>query len=113
MNLLRRWYLRLKRKLGYETLRERHLRLLNECLQRRFDAIALDLLIQAMTMPQEIKKLIEDTVDDLVGDFLYYDRQDDEELEQGVIEAAIEDGVITEEEIVEMFRAALRTVLGE
>ena len=44
---------------------------------------------------------------------MYYDRQQDEELEQGVIEAAIEDGVITEEEIVEMFRAALRKGLGE
>ena len=113
MNLLRQWYLRLKRKLGYETLRERSARLIDECLQRHFDAVALDLLIRAMNMPQEITKLIEGTVDDLVGDFLYYDRKNDEELEQGVIEAAIEDGVITEEEIVEMFRTALRKGLGE
>ncbi len=113
MNLLQRWYLRLKRELGYETLRERRSRLLNEALQRQFDAVALDLFIQAMTMPQEIKKLIGDTIDDLVGGFLYYDRLEDEELEQGVIEAAIEDGVITEEEIVEMFRASLRKGLDE
>lgn len=113
MKLLRRWYLRLKRKLGYETLRERHKRLVGEALGRRFDAVALDLLIKAMTMPEEIKKLIATTVDDLVGDFLYYDRKEDEELERGAIEAAIEDGVITEEEIVEMFRTSLRKGLGE
>lgn len=47
MKLPRRWYLRLKRRLGYETPRERRLRLIGECLQRRFDAVALDLLIQA------------------------------------------------------------------
>jgi len=112
MKHLRRWYLQLKRKLGYETLRERNTRLVGECLQRRFDAATLDLLIKAMTVPEEIKKLIAVTIDDLVGNFLYYDRKEDEELEQGVIEAAIEDGVVTEDELVEMFRTSLRKGLG-
>ena len=52
---------------------------------------------------EEIKKLILSTIEDLVGAFLYYDRQDDEELELGSIEAALEDGVVTYEEIMTTF----------
>lgn len=54
-----------------------------------------------------MKKIILDTVSDLVADFYYYDRKEDEELPRGAIEAAIERGEITVDEIVEHFRATL------
>jgi hypothetical protein len=44
------------------------------------------------------------TVGDLVSDFLYYDRKEDEDLPRGEIEAAIKTEVITTEEIVSHFR---------
>ncbi len=47
------------------------------------------------------------TVSDLVGAFLYYDRKEDEELPRGVIEAAICQGVVTVDEIVDRFRSRL------
>ncbi len=51
----------------------------------------------------ELKDLILRTVDDLAGMFLYYDRKEDESLPRGVIERAIEDGIITKDEIVAKF----------
>lgn len=51
--------------------------------------------------------LILDTVTDLVSDFMYYGRKDDEELPRGAIEDAIEQGEITIDEIVEAFRDKL------
>lgn len=53
------------------------------------------------------KKLILDTVDDLVGGFMYYDRKEDPELERGDIEKAIESGIITIDEIVERFKSKI------
>lgn len=50
------------------------------------------------------REIIESTLDDLVSDFLYYDRKEDEELPRGEVEAAIEAGEITVDEIVERFR---------
>ena len=47
------------------------------------------------------------TAKDCMADFLYYDRKEDEDLPCGAIEAAIQDGVVTVEEILEIFRAAL------
>ena len=46
-------------------------------------------------------------VEDLVSDFLYYNRKDDEDLPRGEIEKAIEAGEISEDEIVEVFTASL------
>lgn len=54
-----------------------------------------------------MKQVILDTVSDLVADFYYYDRKEDEELPRGAIEAAIISGEITVDEIVEHFRATL------
>ena len=59
------------------------------------------------------RKLIEDTVDDLVSNLLYYDRKEDEELPRGEIEAAIEAGEITVDEIGALFLTALRKGLTE
>ena len=55
----------------------------------------------------DIKENILLTVDDLVSCFLCYDRNEDEELERGVIETAIESGNITVDEIVTKFKDCL------
>lgn len=57
------------------------------------------------------KQVILDTVDDLVGQFLHYDRREDEDLPLGVIEQSIKDGVISQEEIVTKFKARLKECL--
>jgi hypothetical protein len=54
-----------------------------------------------------MKELILDYVDDLVSDFLYYDRKDDEQLRRGDIENAIESGEISIDDIVNKFRECL------
>ena len=56
---------------------------------------------------------INDTVQDLVSGFLYYDRKEDEELPRGVIESAIKDGIVTEESIVDLFASELRARLSD
>lgn len=48
---------------------------------------------------------------DLAGALLYYDRKEDEELPRGEIEAAIEAGEITADEIVTRFSDELRAQL--
>lgn len=58
------------------------------------------------------RKKILAAVDDLAGSFLYYDRQLDEELPRGEIEAAIVAGEITESTIVVQFARALSKGLG-
>lgn len=54
-----------------------------------------------------MREIILDTVTDLVSDFMYYDRKEDEELPHGAIEGAVERGEITVDEIVEAFRDKL------
>jgi len=54
------------------------------------------------------RDLIRGTVSDLVADFLYYDRKNDQDLPLGEIEAAIEAGEITVDEIVVQFRMELQ-----
>ena len=54
------------------------------------------------------RDLILGTIEDLISDFLYYDRKEDEELFRGDIEEAIESGVVTIEEIVEKFSSELK-----
>lgn len=51
-----------------------------------------------------IRELISGVVEDLVSDFLYYDRKEDEELPEGAVEQAIEDGHITVDQIVARFK---------
>lgn len=53
------------------------------------------------------RELILTTVDDAVSNLLYYNRKEDEDLPRGAIEAAIEAGEITVDEIVEHFRTGL------
>jgi hypothetical protein len=57
--------------------------------------------------PEGRREHILGTVTDLVSDFLYYDRKEDEYLPRGAIEAALADGTITVDEIVDKFRAEL------
>ncbi len=53
---------------------------------------------------QEINQLIKDAISDLVMDFEYYDRKEDEELTMEVMYTAFKDGTITLDECVEAFR---------
>jgi len=57
------------------------------------------------------RELIEDTIQDLVGSFLYYDRKEDEDLSVREIENAIAEGEISVDEIVSLFRKFLTTNL--
>lgn len=50
---------------------------------------------------------IEDTLDDLVSNFLYYDRKEDEDLPRGAIEEAVEAGEITVDDMVKKFASGL------
>jgi hypothetical protein len=58
-----------------------------------------------------MKASILEAVEDLVLDFLVYDRQEDEDLPEGAIENALDKGDITEEEIVNKFKECLRESL--
>lgn len=58
-------------------------------------------------MAKDTKQIIIDTITDLVGSFLYYDRKEDQSLPRGKIEKAIEDGIISKEEIVQIFQEEL------
>lgn len=60
-----------------------------------------------------LKWLILGTIKDFISDFLWYDRKEDEELPRGTIEKAVKDGVVTKEEIVDVFREELFEHLEE
>lgn len=62
---------------------------------------------------EQLLKIIEDTVSDAITDFLYYDRKEDYQLGRGAIEQAIQDGVLTREDLIEMFRKHLIEGLGD
>lgn len=53
---------------------------------------------------------LKNTIDDMVSDLLYYDRQEDEDLPRGRIEEMIESGETSVNEIVARFRAELERV---
>ena len=55
------------------------------------------------------KQVILGVTSDLVADFMYYDRKEDEDLPMGAIEKAIATGVITTAEIVEKFQEGLES----
>ncbi len=57
------------------------------------------------------RQLILDCIHDLVIDFMFYDRKDDEELERGHIEEAVTAGEITADDIVAEFRTQLESYL--
>lgn len=56
----------------------------------------------------DIRLEIEKTVEDLVSNFLFYDRKEDENLPRGAIEQAVKDGVVTWDEIVKWFEQSLK-----
>lgn len=58
-----------------------------------------------------IKARIVDSVDDLISDFLYYDRKEDEELPVNAIEESIKRGDITIKEIVAKFEKVITNAL--
>ena len=59
-----------------------------------------------------MKRTILLTIDDLAIDFVVYGRRDDEELPLGSIEKAIEDGIISLDEIVARFKSAVESRLS-
>jgi len=59
-----------------------------------------------------LKVLIQGTLQGCVSDFLLCDRKEDTELPPGAIERAIWEGIISQAEMVEIFRDALQDVLG-
>jgi hypothetical protein len=57
------------------------------------------------------KELILNAIDDLASNFLYYDRKEDEDLENGDIETAVETNVITIDEMVNHFKTHLENTI--
>ena len=53
------------------------------------------------------RQRIENIITDMISDFLYYDRKEDEDLSRGAIEDAVSSGEITLDEIVNKFREEL------
>lgn len=51
---------------------------------------------------------LKDLISDAISDLLYYDRKEDDELRPGEIEQLVKAGHISEDEILECFRRALR-----
>ena len=46
-------------------------------------------------------------VEDVVSNFMYYDRKDDDDLSVNDIERAFKDGIITSEEVSEKFKETI------
>ena len=59
-----------------------------------------------------MKRAILDTISDLVVNFLYYDRKEDEELPRGAIQEAVANGEISIDEMISAFAAELREGLS-
>jgi len=55
-----------------------------------------------------MNKIIEATIKDLVADFLYYDRKEDESLPMSEIEKEIENGNLSVSDIVNVFEIELK-----
>lgn len=53
------------------------------------------------------KQMILGTIEDLISDFLYYDRKGDEELRVGDIDKCVRVGIVTVDEMVATFREQL------
>jgi hypothetical protein len=58
-----------------------------------------------------MKEKIINTIKDLCSDFLYYDRIEDDELDEHDLIEAVEDGTVTIEEMVAEFENELRNTL--
>jgi len=59
-----------------------------------------------------MKQTILNTIEDLVSNFVYYDRKEDEDLSQEDLEQAVKTGVITVDEIIEKFAEKIKNSLG-
>lgn len=53
------------------------------------------------------RQILKDTVRDLVADFLYYDRKEDEELPSGLIEEMLSEHEVSVDEVVRWFEEEL------
>lgn len=53
------------------------------------------------------KDRLDDLISDTIADFLYYDRKEDEDFPQGLIDEAVMDGELTVSELADMFRKHL------
>jgi hypothetical protein len=62
---------------------------------------------------RDLRDVILGTVEDMVSDLLYYHRKDSEALPVGAIEAAIDNGVVTVDEIIETFGNELKAGLED
>lgn len=60
-----------------------------------------------------MKQKILDTIRDVVSNFLYYDRNHDEDLPMGVIEETVKKGELSIDEIVAAFKTELEKELSE
>jgi hypothetical protein len=54
------------------------------------------------------REIILSVVEDLVADFMFYDRKEDADLPRGAIEEAVEAGEVTYDEIIEVFAKELK-----
>ena len=54
------------------------------------------------------RERIKGTIEDVISDFLYYDRKEDEDLPRGAIDEAIAEGEVTTDEIITWFACELR-----
>jgi hypothetical protein len=63
-------------------------------------------------MLQNKRKVILNTIANLVQNFLYYDRKDDENLKENDIVQAIDDKIISIDEIVDTFRKEILNYFG-
>lgn len=76
---------------------------------KRLEGLIINIVINSEIMIENIYNPIED----LVSDFLYYDRKEDEDLPRGAIQKAIKDGLITKEQIIKKFAESLSKLISE
>jgi len=55
------------------------------------------------------RTLVQNTVDDMVTNFFYYDRKGDDELQLDALENALRSGDLTKQDIIDMFAAAVNS----
>jgi hypothetical protein len=60
-----------------------------------------------------MKEHILGVISDLVSNFLYYDRKEDDDLPKGAIDKAVRDGEITIDQMVQAFREELEKGIHE
>ena len=62
---------------------------------------------------EDVKQLILDVIEDLCLDFVFYDRKEDEDLSVKKLNKAVEDRIITVDEMVEHFEDCLLNTFKE